>query len=301
MLQQFVQNYDKKGERDRHRVHGGKKENKKTKANVQRTNELKYSERQWIKAGLGLLVRIVMFRRKSDIFNKMRFENILLTAKKALRILLQNAWNVLESNDDGWTLNRKAFIEIFTEIIQKCQDDDKLEYRSSNTWQISESFVNDIVAKIGKFDKEYLEKEQLLVLQDFVRFVGVYYYMDDKNVCVDVMNRLKRDIVDKIGEMGSVEFGAAVMEIEVSVIQSDDMLMTCLSRHIFLEFGDLYDSKSFDRLLQIISPEEEVEEMEESKDNDDDKEMEMWLQDESEDEDEDDDDDGRLRMGWRRC
>ena len=261
------------------------------KNNGKKNYKITYIDGQWMKQAIGFLVRIVMFKAKDDIFNKMRFEKILLTAKKLLRILVQSAWNTLPSTEDEKVLNRKVFIGYFIESMNKLQDDDELGFRSSNTWEISEQSVNDIIGKLREINgknKKYLKKEQLLMLQDLVRFIGVYYYMDDSNLCVDIINKLNERIIDKIDGMGSVEFGAEVMEIVVHVIQSDDILMTCLSKSIFLEFGDLYDSKSFEKLLQLISPEEDKEG--EEVQDDDTKQMDIGKDEDEEDDDEEDED-----------
>lgn len=257
------------------------------KNNGKNNYNITYIDGQWIKSAISFLVRIVMFKSQNDIFNKMRFEKILLTAKKLLRILLQSSWNILSSTEDERILNRKVFINYFMECINKLQDDDELGFRSSNTWEISEQSINDIIGKLRKINKKYLKTEQLLMLQDLVRFIGIYYYMDDSNLCVDIINKLNEKIIDKIDNMESVEFGSEIMEIVVNVIQSDCMLMTSLSKHIFLTFGDLYDSKSFEKLLQLISPEEETKEQESN--GDDTKQMDVES-DKEEDEDEEEDD-----------
>ena len=243
LLQQFIQNH-----------------RKNTK------NALKYLDIQWNKEAIQFLVRIVMFKAKSDIFNKSRFENILFTARKLLRILLQSAWNGLESGQNDKILNRKVFISWFIEILQKFQDDEKLSYRSSDSWQISMDSMKQNIAKILKInDKNYLKKEQLLMLCDLVRFISVYSYMDDSSLSVNVLGKLNGNIIDKIEDMDSVAFGEGIMGIVVHCIQSDDMLITCLSKHVFLEFGDLYNSKSFEKLLQFVAPKEETEAAEEEK------------------------------------
>ncbi len=61
-------------------------------------------DKEWIREGLHFLARIVTLQHPSDIFNKMRFEKFLLTAKKLLRIVLQSSWNQLDKDSQRFII-----------------------------------------------------------------------------------------------------------------------------------------------------------------------------------------------------
>ena len=78
--------------------------------------------KKWFTKAINFLIRIVIFKEENDIFNRLRFENVLFTTKKFLRICIQSAWNVLPSKVINESkLDRTKFIKMIniSEIIKK--------------------------------------------------------------------------------------------------------------------------------------------------------------------------------------
>eukprot|EP01084_Bolivina_argentea_P254791 428412_1 len=133
--------------------------------------------------------------------------------------------------------------------------------------------IEEIVNKIDKINMKFINSKQKNVLKHFVKFIAIYYFMnnDTSIYSISILSQLNDTIINKISHLEAIECGEYLMDIIVKCIESDDMFISCLSRHILLEFGDLFNSQTFDKLLIFISPQNqnEIEEIDMKNNNKD--------------------------------
>lgn len=104
---------------------GGSRKTANSSFNTPALDKENEESKRWFSVAIGFLIDVVILKRDSDAFNRMRFENILHTGKKMLRICVQCAWNVLllsdkkKSDQEQSWLNRSSFTSLVKDCLNK--------------------------------------------------------------------------------------------------------------------------------------------------------------------------------------